>query len=276
MTPPSIDRIRKDDQFLDALGGRGGPADGSDLSGLLQSWVDEIDSTPAASSAGAKRMRRRLLQTGAAAGLAFATLSVSSMAAAVTGTQVPVLYQLGSMAGGIFGGTTQQPAQSLLGSGSSTSSDGSNEAGSTDSSSEDGSSSTYGPPVPSSSATALPQLPDPSGNWPGTGQRPPSEATSSDGTSTSSSSDGSSTSGTPTGTPTSTSTRTGPAPVPTTTPTTSPRRKPPPTHPGDPTSTLPSSTSSGWWPFPWPTLTLPLNLPTSSSTSSLSTSSTAN
>ncbi|WP_157508835.1 hypothetical protein [Luteipulveratus halotolerans] len=105
MTPPSIDRIRKDDQLLDSLGGRSGAGDGTDVAGMLQAWVDEIDREPQAASTHSARLRRRLLQTGAAAGVAFAGLSLSSVAAAVTGAQVPVLHQLGTM-GGIFGGTT--------------------------------------------------------------------------------------------------------------------------------------------------------------------------
>lgn len=98
--PPSLGNIRDDDKLLDALGGRQTPSQKDDVGDLLASWVAEIDSTGAPAQ---KTRRPRMAHLAAATGLAVTALSVSSMAAAVTDYQVPVLYQLGSVAGSVLG-----------------------------------------------------------------------------------------------------------------------------------------------------------------------------
>lgn len=98
--PPSLGNIRDDDELLDALGGRRAPSQTDHVGDLLASWVTEIDSTDAAAH---KKRRPRMAHLAAATGLAVTALSVSSMAAAVTDYRVPVLYQLGSVAGSVLG-----------------------------------------------------------------------------------------------------------------------------------------------------------------------------
>lgn len=97
--PPSLGNIRDDDELLDALGGRRAPKDSDEVGRMLQAWVSEIDADETAPS----RLRPRLRHLASAAGIAITALSVSSMATAVTGYQVPVLYQLGAAAGSVLG-----------------------------------------------------------------------------------------------------------------------------------------------------------------------------
>ncbi|WP_460466157.1 hypothetical protein [Calidifontibacter terrae] len=111
---PRIDDIRNDDRYLDALGARRAADD--ELGELFEPWLAYIDDEPsAADSSRWSRGVGRYARAGATApslrrflvgaGVATAALSVSSVAAAVSGTTVPGLRQLGNVTRALSGET---------------------------------------------------------------------------------------------------------------------------------------------------------------------------
>ncbi len=117
---PRLDDIRRDDDWLDALGARaarGQEMDGDDAIALLAQWVEAIDHVPTVAetteAAGhdheaGRYARRGLSLTGvrrvaSVSGIALAAISVSSVAAAVSGTSVPVFRELGTVTRGLVG-----------------------------------------------------------------------------------------------------------------------------------------------------------------------------
>jgi hypothetical protein len=101
--PPSLRRIRDDDELLDVLGGRlADPAD--ELSAVLGDWARSIDTDmaipPSLASARATRrraLRRRGLRGAAVVAVFGLTLSGTGVAAAVTDTHLPVLGRLATV-----------------------------------------------------------------------------------------------------------------------------------------------------------------------------------
>ncbi|YAL82684.1 hypothetical protein ACMYYO_12215 [Dermacoccaceae bacterium W4C1] len=249
MTPPQLGPIHDDDAFLDALGGRRdleGPHD--ELSELLQGWVASIDADPIQSdSEPIETKRRRLAPLTATAGVAVLTLSISSMAAAVTGSNVPVLSQLGQAAAKAFGGADNATADLDGGS------DG--KLGAADPTS---SSKSVVAPSGSASPTSLPAIPKTSGDQ-GVSRsqsqqatqtpqaRPTSSARSTHaGTSPKSSSSSTRSTSATSSSPTSatSSTPTSSAPTSSTATSSSPTTKPSTATSSAPTSSTPTSTST--------------------------------
>ncbi|WP_431843900.1 hypothetical protein [Calidifontibacter indicus] len=110
---PRLDDIRRDDDWLDALGSRR-DVDGDEAIKLLAQWVDAIDHVPAsaqthpAAAQTGRYARRGLSLTGvrrvaSVSGIAIAAISVSSVAAAVSGTSVPGFRELGTVTRGLVG-----------------------------------------------------------------------------------------------------------------------------------------------------------------------------
>ena len=99
---PSFDQIHDDDQLLDALGARE-RVRGDELTGLLSSWTAEIDNPTALPRAGRHARHSRALRIGLTTTVVLGTLSVGGVAAAVTGTKLPVLHQLGQVTQGFWG-----------------------------------------------------------------------------------------------------------------------------------------------------------------------------
>ena len=99
---PSFDQIHEDDQLLDALGARN-RVRGDELTGLLSSWTTEIDNPTALPRAGRHARHSRALRIGLTTTVVLGTLSVGGVAAAVTGTKLPVLHQLGQVTQGFWG-----------------------------------------------------------------------------------------------------------------------------------------------------------------------------
>ena len=99
---PSFDQIRDDDELLDALGARD-KVRGDELTGLLSAWTHEIDNPTALPRAGRHARPSRALRIGLTTPVVLGALSVSGVAAAVTGTKLPVLHQLGQVTQGFWG-----------------------------------------------------------------------------------------------------------------------------------------------------------------------------
>ncbi|KYH45297.1 hypothetical protein [Branchiibius sp. NY16-3462-2] len=108
---PSFDQINQDDQLLDALGARG-TVRGDELTGLLSAWTTEIDNPTALPRPGRHARHSRALRIGLTTTVVLGTLSVGGVAAAVTGTKLPVLHQLGQVTQSFWG---EQAAPSVAG-----------------------------------------------------------------------------------------------------------------------------------------------------------------
>jgi hypothetical protein len=101
--PPSLGRIRDDDELLDALGQRvADPAD--ELSAVLGGWARSIDtdmaippSTASVRASRRRKLRRRGLRGAAVVAVFGLTLSGTGVAAAVTDTHLPVLGRLATV-----------------------------------------------------------------------------------------------------------------------------------------------------------------------------------
>ncbi len=105
MTPPSIRDIQNDNDLIDALGARKGAGSSDDpMAGMLAAWVDEIDHSAVRKPGRYARVRRGGARIALASVVAAGALSVSSVAAAVTGTQLPVFSQLGHLTHSLVGG----------------------------------------------------------------------------------------------------------------------------------------------------------------------------
>ncbi len=105
MTPPSIRDIQDDNDLIDALGARKGTGSSGDpVAGMLAAWVDEIDHPITRKPGRYARVRRGGARVAMASVVVAGALSVSSVAAAVTGTQLPVFSQLGHLTNSIVGG----------------------------------------------------------------------------------------------------------------------------------------------------------------------------
>ncbi|WP_145225472.1 hypothetical protein [Rudaeicoccus suwonensis] len=116
MTPPSIRDFRSDDEFLDALGARRAPDVPDELSDLLQAWVKDIDGEQTVRQPGRyARARRGGFRFAATTAIVVGTLSISGVAAAVTGANVPVFGQVARN----LGITSPQVLPSAVGSSSS-------------------------------------------------------------------------------------------------------------------------------------------------------------
>ncbi|NNG40025.1 hypothetical protein HJ588_12205 [Flexivirga sp. ID2601S] len=86
MSPPSIGDIRRDDELLDALGARREVSSGDEVAALLGDWVAQVDAPPRAKRGGRyARARRGSARIGVTAAVVVGALSMSGMAAAVTG-----------------------------------------------------------------------------------------------------------------------------------------------------------------------------------------------
>ncbi|WP_265448027.1 hypothetical protein [Flexivirga meconopsidis] len=86
MSPPSIGDIRRDDELLDALGARREARAQDQVAGLLGEWVAQVDAAPSHGKGGRyARARRGSARVGVTAAVVVGALSMSGMAAAVTG-----------------------------------------------------------------------------------------------------------------------------------------------------------------------------------------------
>lgn len=122
--------VHETDRLLDALGSRQAGGDGQDeVVSMLAAWAREIDPTPGgglpAVGAGAPRRRGRHRRRVAAGTLLVAlTMSGTSIAAALTGTHLPVLTPMGEALVGVVPGGAD-----LLALGDDRSADARDEAG---------------------------------------------------------------------------------------------------------------------------------------------------
>lgn len=117
---PRLDDIRRDDELLDALGSRAvstsgeGSVDlaaGDRLVALLNDWTRSIDRTaqpeaalrPVGRYARSNQRRGVVRRAALVSGAALTALSISSVSAAVSGTSVPMLRELGGVTRGLVG-----------------------------------------------------------------------------------------------------------------------------------------------------------------------------
>lgn len=101
---------RRTDALLDALGSRcGALPPGDDLVAALSAWAAEIDRTAPASRGAPReaRRRRRLRRSVGGGALALAMLTGSSVAAALTGAEIPALTDVGRVVVAWMPGTDQ-------------------------------------------------------------------------------------------------------------------------------------------------------------------------
>ncbi|GGK65184.1 hypothetical protein GCM10011509_11850 [Ornithinimicrobium pekingense] len=93
-------QLRTTERLLDGLGSRSPSAvpPGDDLAAALAAWADQVDMAPASCGSGTRRValrRRRLRRTVTGGALTLAMLTGSSVAAALTGTDIPALTDVG-------------------------------------------------------------------------------------------------------------------------------------------------------------------------------------
>ena len=117
----SMDRISRDDELLDALGNRRRLSGEEPVIALLGAWAAEIDTTPVVSRSATRRSRGRARGLGILS-TALVTFTGGSVAAAMTGVELPVLSQVGQVLVGwapgvpeVMGHVEEIPAPSVAG-----------------------------------------------------------------------------------------------------------------------------------------------------------------